>query len=98
MNRPDRIGALSERLEKAADARNMATTNVWADMWSALESELLERALRCAPGEDIERHRLLQAIDVGRTLRKAIEHEGKTVESLQKELDHLEGRVMRPVA
>lgn len=98
MNKPDRIAALSERLERAADARNMATTPVWAEMWSALETELLERAMKCGPTEDAARYRLLMAIDVSRTLKRAIEHEGKAAESLRTELDHLEGRTMRPVA
>lgn len=98
MNKSERIAHLSERLERAADARHMATTPLWAETWDALEHELIERLLACGPTDDAVRYRLQQGVEVARSVRRAIEHTSKSVEGLQKELDHLEGRAMRPVA
>lgn len=98
MNKPDRIAALSEKLLRAGDARHMATTDVWSNAWKELEQELLERLLKCGPTDDAERYRLQIGIEAARQVKRAIEHEGKTVESLQKDLDTLEGRLARPIA
>ena len=94
----DRLVALSEALARAADARNMATSPVWAEAWDKLESELLERLLGCGPTDDGPRYRLQMAIEVGRTMRRIIEHRGATVQSLQKEMDLLDGRKVAPIA
>lgn len=98
MNKEDRLSHLSERLERAADARHMATTPVWAEAWTGFERELLERLLGCGPTDDEVRYRLQVGIEAARHVRRAIEHEGQTVESLQKEIDTLEGRITRPIA
>lgn len=98
MNKPDRIVTLSQALNRAGDARNMATTDVWANAWKDFEQELLERLLKCGPTDDAQRYRLQIGIEAGRRVKRVIEHEGQTVESLQRELDTLEGRLMRPVA
>lgn len=98
MSKSDRIAALSEKLARAGDARTMATTDVWAAAWREFEQELLERLLKCGPTDDAERYRLQIGIEAARRVKRAIEHEGQTVESLQKELDTLEGRAMRPIA
>lgn len=98
MNKQDRIAQLSERLARAGDARTMATTDVWAEAWTGFERELLERLLKCGLTDDGERYRLQVAMEAARYVRRAIENEGKTVESLEKQLDHLEGRKVAPRA
>ena len=76
----------------------MATTAVWSDAWTGFEQELLERLLKCGPTDDVERYRLQIGIEAARRVRKTIEHEGQTVESLEKEIATLEGRITRPIA
>lgn len=90
--------ALHEALNRAADARAMATTDVWARAWDSFERELLERLLKCEPGDDLQRYRLQVAMDATRHVRRTIEHQGKMVESLSKQLDLLEGRRLPPIA
>lgn len=94
----DRIALLSEALQAAAVARNMATSPVWADAWSKLERELLERLLKCEPTEDMERYRLQEAINAARRVRTFIEVQGVPSSGLERELDILEGRAKRPIA
>lgn len=97
-NRPDRIAALSEKLALVADARHMATTDVCDRAWNEFERELVERLLKCGPDDDLVRYRLSIGIEAARHVRRAIEHEAKTETGLRKELDHLEGRKLAPVA
>ena len=94
----DRIVELSDRLARAADARHMATTPVWADAWTSFERELFERLLKLGPTDDEARYRLQIGIEAARQVRRAIEHEGKTEVSLRKELDLLTGAKPRAVA
>jgi hypothetical protein len=94
----DRLTQLSERLARAADARSMSTSPVWAEAWQDLEQELLERLLRLGPTDDEARYRLQVAIEAARRVRGLIEHEGRTVQSLEKEMDLLEGRKAAPIA
>lgn len=98
MNKDARIAQVSDKLIRANDARRMATTEVWADAWKSFEQELLERLLKCGPTGDAERYRLQIGIEAARSVKRAIEHEGQTVTSLERELDHLEGRVASPRA
>src|SRR5262249_41980582 len=97
-DRAARFAQLSDALASAADARHMATSQVWPKIWEMLERELLERLLKCGPTDDAERYRLQTAIEVSRHLRRAIEHTGGTAAKLEEELDYLEGRKMRPIA
>lgn len=92
----DRLIELSDALRKAATARATAQGSAWAEAWERLESELLERALEA--DEDAGRFRLLEAIKACRRVRRIVEHEGATVESLQRELDLLEGKRPRAIA
>lgn len=94
----DRLVALSEALQAAAAARALVQTPAWGLAWDGFERELLERLLRCGPSADVERYRLQVAIEAGRSVRKAFEHESKTVASLEKELDYVEGRKLAPIA
>ncbi len=94
----DRITHLSESLNRAADARAMATTPLWAETWDRFERELLERLLKCGPDDDMVRYRLQVGIEAARHVRAAIEHAGKTAKSLEKELDVLEGRKPASIA
>jgi len=97
-NKQERIAQVSQRLIRANDARRMATTEVWNESWESFEQELLERLLNCGPTDDAERYRLQVGIEAARHVKRAIEHEGQTVVSLEKELDHLEGRTASPRA
>lgn len=94
----DRLIRLSDALASAADARHMATSSVWAGAWEEFERELLRRLLQCEPEDDVVRYRLQVAFDAARHVRRAIENKGASVESLQKELDLIEGRKPRAVA
>lgn len=94
----DQIIQLSDKLNRAADARAMATTPLWAETWDRFERELLERLLKCGPDDDMVRYRLQVAIEATRHVRIAIEHAGKTAKSLEKELDLVEGRKLAPIA
>lgn len=97
MTKEERIAHLSEALRKAQEARAMAASSVWADSWKELDSTLVDSLLQCGPTEDEKRFRLQTAIEVGRTMRRLIEHKGNT-EQLEKELAILEGVKMRPIA
>lgn len=97
-DKADRIGELHERLIAASEARQVIQSDVWARAWAAYEHELIERMLKCGPDDDWQRFRLQIGIETARHVRRVIEHEGATVESLQRELDHLEGRKMAAVA
>ena len=92
MSNAERIAALSDKLAMAADARHMATSPVWDEAWKSFERELLERLLKCEPGDDVPRYRLQVALEAARHVRRAIEHAGQTVSALENELDLLEGR------
>lgn len=92
----DRIVALSEALSRASHARDMNRTPLWREVWERLESELLERAIG-AEDDDGRRH-CLDAIRTARRVRRMVEHEGAQVESLQRELDLLEGKKPRAIA
>lgn len=98
MSKPDRIAQLSEKLARAADARHMASQPIWAEAWESFERELLERLLKCGPTDDEARYRLQVAIEAARCVKRSIEHEGRTVSSLEKEMEHLEGRKPAPIA
>ena len=74
----ERIGALSAKLARIADARQLMQTPVWADAWRDCEQELLERLLACSPDEEMARYKLQEAIkavrrwvDYGRWRRAA---------------------------
>ena len=98
MSNPDRIAALSEALQAAADARAMVNAPAWGKASDSFERELLERLLKCGPDADSVRYRLQIGIEAARFVRRAIEHEGKTVASLEKELEYVEGRKLAPIA
>lgn len=98
MNKPDRIAALSEKLARIADAKNMVTTPVWADAWNDCERELLERLLKLEPDNDLGRYRMTEAIKAVRRVRFTIENAGAGAEAVEAELAQLEGRKLRPVA
>lgn len=97
VNKTDRIAALSEALAMVADARTMATTQVWGQAWDMYERELIERLLKCEAADDINRYRLQIGIEAARHARRAIEHAVKTESGLQQELDILEGRKKSPM-
>lgn len=94
----DRISALSEKLRRINDAKNMTQTDVWADAWDSFEQELLERLLKCGPDDDWSRYRLQIAIECARHIRKTIEGEAKGERGVTAELDILEGRKVAPIA
>ena len=98
MTREQRITHLSETLRRAADARLLAASPIWAEAWTELERECLERLLECGPTEDEKRYRLQIAIETVRQTRRAIEVRGGTSEQLEKELAILEGAKPRPIA
>lgn len=98
MSNVERLVQLSEQIAKLNDARAMTTSNVWAKAWDGIEQELLERLLKCGPEDDTPRYRLQQAIEVARRFRGMIETQGRDPGQLEKELAHLEGRAMRPIA
>jgi hypothetical protein len=94
----DRIADLHQGLARIADARRLATTDVWAKAWTDFEQELLERLLKCGPEDDWERYRLQVAIEAARHVRRAVEHEARDPTALEKELEVLEGRKPRAIA
>jgi len=94
----DRIAALSEKLARIADAKNMAQTPVWGDAWDGFERELLERLLKCGPDDDINRYRLQIGIEAARHAKQAIENGATGEKALRAELDILEGRKPAPIA
>jgi hypothetical protein len=95
---PERLQKLHEGLSIANDARRMATSALWSDTWRRLESELIERLLRCGPEDNEPRYRLQIAIETARRLRTTIEAAGSTIGALERDLDILEGRKERPIA
>lgn len=86
-----RVALLSDALSKAADARAMCHSNVWADAWNKFEQELFQQLLDCGPDEDVKRYRLQIAIDASRQARRTIEHQGRTIDSLETQLAVLTG-------
>jgi hypothetical protein len=94
----ERIDALHTALTKAADARALVQSSVWADAWEKSERELLEQFLGCGPTEDAARYRLQIAIEASRAVRRLIEHQGRTVVSLEKELATLKGETPLRIA
>lgn len=93
-----RIAALSEALARANDARVMASTDVWARAWEGFERVLIDRFLECEEADDTKRFRLQIAIEAARHARRAVEHDARTQEGLEKELALLEGRKPRAIA
>lgn len=93
-----RISELHGLLTRANEARRLVTTDVWAKAWESFERELLERLLKCEADDDVVRYRLQVAIECGRHVKRAVENEGQTVEGLETELDHLEGRKIARIA
>ena len=98
MSKDQRIATLSEKLERVADARKLATTPVWADAWNGVERELLERLLKCGPDDEMKRWKLQIGIEAARQARRTIENEGSGEAGLRRELDILEGRMAAPIA
>ena len=79
MTREEKITHLSGLFKRAADARALAASEVWAEAWVELERTLLDELLACGPTEDEKRYRMQTAIEVGRTLRRLIEAKGATI-------------------
>lgn len=96
--KPDRIAALSDKLRRVADARKMATTEVWSDAWESFERELLERLLKCGPDDEMARWKLQNGIEAVRHVKRAVENAGAGAEALERELGFLEGRKPAPIA
>lgn len=94
----ERISDIHVSLAKIADARRLATTDVWAKAWNDFEQELLKRLLACGPTDHQARWRLQVAIEAARTVRRAVEHEARDPTALEKELEVLEGRKLRSIA
>lgn len=93
----NRIAALSEKLKRIADAKNMAQTDVWDAAWRDFEQELLERLLKCGPEDETPRWKLQMAIEAARHIKRVIENAGSGESSVVKELDILEGRKVAPI-
>lgn len=93
----NRIAALSEKLKRIADAKNMAQTDVWDAAWRDFEQELLERLLKCGPEDEVPRYKLQMAIEAARHIKRVIENAGSGESSVVKELDILEGRKVAPI-
>lgn len=93
----NRIAALSEKLKRIADAKNMAQTDVWDAAWDEFEQELLERLLKCGPEDETPRWKLQMAIEAARHTKRVIENAGAGESSVVKELDILEGRKVAPI-
>ena len=93
-----RIVAISDLLRDAENARHVTQNPVWAKLWNELEQELLERLLKCGPTDDEQRWRCQASIEVGRTIRRMFETRAVTPASLEKELAHLDGSKLRPIA
>jgi len=98
MTREEKITHLSGLFKRAADARALAASEVWAEAWVELERTLLDELLACGPTEDEKRYRMQTAIEVGRTLRRLIEAKGAMKDQIEKELDFLTGERIRSVA
>lgn len=94
----NRIIALTTKLQRITDAKNMTQTDVWAAAWQGFEQELLERLLKCGPDDELARWKLQTAIEAARHARRAIEHAATGEAGLTKELDILEGRKAAPIA
>lgn len=93
----NRIAALSEKLKRIVDAKNMAQTDVWASAWEGYEQELLERLLACEPEDEMPRYKLQEAIKAVRHVRRVIENAGSGESAVIHELDILEGRKKPPI-
>lgn len=93
-----RIAALSDALARANDARVMAATDVWPRAWDGFERTLIDRFLECEEADDVRRFRLQIAIEAARHARRAVEHDARTQDGLEKELALLEGRKPRAIA
>lgn len=96
--RIDRIGKLQAQLSAALDARGVCETQAWREAWAALEKELMDRFMACEPEDDQGRFRVQEAMKAIRHVRAAIESKGRSSETLERELDVLEGRKMRAIA
>lgn len=94
----ERIKALSAKLARIADARNIMQTDLWADAWRDCEQELLERLLACGPDQEMARYKLQIAITAARQVRRVIEVGATGAKALETELDILEGRKVAPIA
>ncbi len=89
---------LHEKLAAALDARSVMDTQAWRDAWDGVERELMIRFMACAPEDDLPRFRVQEAIKAARQVRSAIESKARSAEQLQKDLDLVEGRKLRPIA
>ena len=98
MQPSERIGVLSAKLKNAYESLDLANSDLWRETWAGLEAAYLDRLMGCGPTDDEERYRCQIAIEVVRNVRRTIEHEGHTIEGLEKELAILEGRKLRPIA
>lgn len=94
----DRIGKLQEQLSAALDAKGVCETQAWREAWAALEKELMDRFMACAPEDDLPRFRVQEAMKAIRHIRRAIESKAGSSETLERELDLAEGRKMRAIA
>lgn len=85
-------------LRKHQEARALTQSAVWADLWTELEQELLERLLSCGPTDNEARWRTQTAIEVARRLRNMFEVKGITPAHLEKEMAVLTGERRSAVA
>lgn len=97
---PDRVGVLREKLQKLHDARTLREDSAWAGAWDALESALLSTLMETGAGADADRERehLTISLRIAKRMRALMECRGESVSEVEKELDMLEGRKLRPVA
>ena len=94
----DRLAKVQEQFAAALDARAICDTPAWREAWDGLEREMVERFLACGPEDDLPRFRIAEAMKAARRARKAIEGKARSSETLERELDFLEGRKPRPTA
>ncbi len=93
-----RTERLHVAIEKAQQAGLIADNKLFADVFDALEAELIGRLLACDAEANEARWRLQSAINVGRGIRRAVLNQAASLEALSKELDMIEGRKLRPIA
>ena len=95
-----RIGQLHEKLTALANKRNLAADPLWAEAWDMLNAELLSRLLETEHGDDgdMRRAHLVVSMRSAGRLRAIMEGRGEDAASLERELDILEGRRLRPIA
>ena len=98
MTREERLASLSEKFRRHQDARAMTQSAVWAELWTDLEQELLERLLACGPTDNEARWRMQTAIEVARRVRHMFEVKGITPDHLEKEMAILAGERVARVA